>query len=403
MLNELSDGSYTDCGLKVRDSVGNTAALSLGSFTVDTVAPSLSVTSSIPLATQDTTPSFSMEASEASTIAYSESCPGSIDQIQLGSNEITLKELSEGVYSNCTIQLMDAAGNQSPLYTFDSFLIDFTNPTLNLTGPIPSYVNDSTPSLVFGTSEPGTIAYEGACSSTTTSAVAGENEITLNSLGDGQYTDCKLKVTDSAGNTGVLLLGGFKVDTVAPSLNVTTSIPSVTRDTTPSFVVDVSEASAIVYSESCTGSIDQVQLGSNEITLNELSDGNYGNCSIQLTDTAGNQSELHTFAAFLIDSTNPTLGLTTPIANLVNDATPSFVFISTEPGTIVYEGACSSTKTSALTGSNEVTLNSLSDGQYTDCRLKVTDSAGNPGVMALGTSRWILLHLAPRSLRRFFH
>ena len=81
MLNELSDGSYTDCGLKVRDSVGNTAALSLGSFTVDTVAPSLSVTSSIPLATQDTTPSFSMEASEASTIAYSESCPGSIDQI----------------------------------------------------------------------------------------------------------------------------------------------------------------------------------------------------------------------------------------------------------------------------------------------------------------------------------
>ena len=280
---------------------------------------------------------------------------------------------------------MEAAGNQSPLYTFDSFSIDFTNPTLNLTGPIPSYVNDSTPSLVFGTSEPGTIAYEGACSSTTTSAVAGENEIKLNSLGDGQYTDCKLKVTDSAGNTGVLLLGSFKVDTVAPSLNVTTSIPSVTRDTTPSFVVDVSEASAIVYSESCTGSIDQVQLGSNEITLNELSDGNYGNCSIQLTDTAGNQSELHTFAAFLIDSTNPTLGLTTPIANLVNDATPSFVFISTEPGTIVYEGACSSTKTSALTGSNEVTLNSLSDGQYTDCRLKVTDSAGNPGVMALGT------------------
>ena len=51
-----------------------------------------------------------------------------------------------------------------------------------------------------------------------------ENEITLNSLGDGQYTDCKLKVTDSAGNTGVLLLGSFKVDTVAPSLNVTTSI-----------------------------------------------------------------------------------------------------------------------------------------------------------------------------------
>ena len=80
--------------------------------------------------------------------------------------------------------------------------------------------------------------------------------------------------------------------------------------------MDVSEASTIVYSESCPGSIDQVQLGSNEITLNELSDGNYGNCSIQLIDTAGNQSELHTFAAFLIDSTNPALDLTNPNCKL---------------------------------------------------------------------------------------
>ena len=42
-----------------------------------------------------------------------------------------------------------------------------------------SLVNDPTPSFVFSSSEPGTIAYEGGCSSSVAEAVAGMHAITL--------------------------------------------------------------------------------------------------------------------------------------------------------------------------------------------------------------------------------
>ena len=85
----------------------------------------------------------------------------------------------------------------------------------------------------------------------------------------------------------------------------------MTRDTTPSFVIDVSEASEVSYSGSCSSSTTQVQSGSNKITLNALSDGTYSDCSIQLTDAAGNQSTPYALDSFEIDSTSPNLSLTT--------------------------------------------------------------------------------------------
>ena len=169
-------------------------------------------------------------------------------------------------------------------------------------------------SLVFSSSELGAISYVGACSSATTAAVAGENEIALNHLNDGTYTDCELRVTDAAGNVGVLVLSSFTVDTNPPNL-----------------------------------------------------------------------------------------GLSTPIASLVNNSTPSLIFSSSEPGTIVYEGLVQELRPQQFLGENEITL-TISMMAHADCRLKVTDAAGNTRCPGFGQlSRSILLHLAPRSLRRFFH
>ena len=254
-----------------------------------------------------------IDVSEVSEVSYSGSCSSSsTTQVQSGSNKITLNTLSDGIYSDCSIQLTDAAGNQSTPYALDSFEIDSNPPNLNLTTVIAGLLNDSTPSLVFSSSELGTIAYAGACSNAKTSAVAGENEITLNNLNDGTYPDCELKVTDAAGNTSALALDSFTVDTLAPSVTITSQILSLTRDTTPSFVIDVSEASAVAYSGSCSSGTTQVQSGGNEITFNALSDGTYSDCSIQLTDAIGNQGSLYPLGTFRIDTIPPSLNLTTP-------------------------------------------------------------------------------------------
>ena len=54
---------------------------------------------------------------------------------------------------------------------------------------------DPTPDYTFSSTESGTITYGGSCSSSTTSAISGNNTITLSSLSDGTYADCTITIT----------------------------------------------------------------------------------------------------------------------------------------------------------------------------------------------------------------
>jgi len=74
-------------------------------------------------------------------------------------------------------------------------------------------------------------------------------------------------------------------------------------------------------------------------------------------------------------STGSIEGVTT--IGTTSDSTPDYTFASTIAGTITYGGSCSSTTTSASVGNNTITFNTLSNGTYSNCTIKVTDSSGN--------------------------
>ena len=59
------------------------------------------------------------------------------------------------------------------------------------------------------------------------------------------------------------------------------------------------------------------------------------------------------------------------------DTTPNYTFSSSKAGTITYGGPCSSSTTIAIAGNNTITLNTLSDGTYSNCTITVTDNSGN--------------------------
>jgi len=67
----------------------------------------------------------------------------------------------------------------------------------------------------------------------------------------------------------------------------------------------------------------------------------------------------------------------TAVSTPTIDTTPNYTFSSTKAGAITYGGSCSSSTTVAVTGNNTITLNTLSDGTYSDCTITVTDNAGN--------------------------
>jgi len=62
----------------------------------------------------------------------------------------------------------------------------------------------------------------------------------------------------------------------------------------------------------------------------------------------------------------------TAITTPATDTTPDYTFSSTESGTLTYGGSCSSSTTSAISGNNTITLNTLSVGTYADCTITVS-------------------------------
>ena len=78
-----------------------------------------------------------------------------------------------------------------------------------------------------------------------------------------------------------------------------------------------------------------------------------------------------------IDANVPIISMLTQIPSQTSSPTPAFTFTSTKPGTITYNGGCSSPMASAAVGANTITLNTLANGTYGNCTILVTDTGGN--------------------------
>ena len=123
--------------------------------------------------------------------------------------------------------------------------------------------NDTTPSYTFISSDDGIIEYEGSCTSDNKTAVAGSNLIVFNTLKEGNYSDCAIRVKDSVGNrSDPLTLSQFRVDTTAPSVsslypaNGSTSI-SISTGFSITFNESMDESSMSLNNQNnlCLGSV----------------------------------------------------------------------------------------------------------------------------------------------------
>ena len=138
---------------------------------------------------------------------------------------------------------------------------------------------DTTPNYTFSSTESGAITYGGSCSSSTTIAISGNNTIILNSLSDGTYTDCTIKVSktmttkNSETNlSGSLTITSFTTDTTVP----TVSSISTTADNQRS--VSITENITVIFSEAMdttyvtTSTSDSNCAGTIRVSSNNFSD-----------------------------------------------------------------------------------------------------------------------------------
>jgi len=78
-----------------------------------------------------------------------------------------------------------------------------------------------------------------------------------------------------------------KATTVALILEEVTAVWTPNIDTTPNYTFSSTKAGTITYGGSCSSSTTTAISGINTITLDNLSDGTYSNCTITVTDSSG--------------------------------------------------------------------------------------------------------------------
>ncbi|MEQ3695303.1 MAG: putative Ig domain-containing protein [Thalassolituus sp.] len=413
-------------------------------ITVDTLAPSLSEVTAVTSPTNDSTPDVTINVSQAGTLAVGGSC-GSASEgaIAAGNRTITLTQsdnstpLADGTYSDCTVTVTDANGNASSVLTLSAFQVqsDSTAPVISEITPITTsgfgYINDDTPSYTLNSDEAGTISFSGSCGvATPTTVLSGDTTITFAQLNEGSYSDCALKVTDAAGNeSNALNLSTFTVDTTAPSVQTVTAAEVNTASTAASysFTVTYTDPTYNLISPNQTASVNDVTVqdsSGNPLTVtsavwegqspgspqfatytvtppggtwDSADDGTY-NISVnggQVTDYAGNFVPATANAGSLsVDVTVPVISEVTAVSTPTNITTPTYLFSTTEAGTIVYSGGCSSSTTAATLGNNSVTFNSLTEGTYSGCTLTLTDALGNTSDV-LNVSSFVIDSTAP--------
>ena len=186
----------------------------------------------------------------------------------------------------------------------------------------------------------------------------------------------------------VLLFGtAYTVKAQAPIISEVSAVSTPTTDTAPTYVFNSSQAGTIYFSTVCNviSSTTNVVAGVNSINFDialvpgirfsPLPDGHYSG-KFRVENAENGKSEFLYFPDFDVETGPPTIYEVNPVSAITSDATPNYVFNSSEGGTIIYSGSYSGT-TTAVPGNNIITFNTLSPGTYSDCEIKVVDLFGN--------------------------
>ena len=309
---------------------------------------------------------------------------------------------------NATIAFTDTNGNSGNATV--NILSNGTGNTMSASGYITSNANSSgvlypgnsiTFTLVPSVAEPNARSVTGSYNGVplswyTTNSGATYTAVYTVAVGQSNTTYplqiSGVTITDQYGNAS----GPFSGSDVQKTVTATAAtgpitiyqaapIATPTTNTTPSYGFVSTEAGTIHYGGDCSSQTTSAASGLNTVVLNALANGLHSNCTITVTDVAGNISNQLVISPFTvgtgtattyISGEGPTLTQITPVPTTVTTQTPSYSFYSTEAGTVKYSGGCTSPTTSGIFGINTITFSPLMNGVYSACTITEVDSAG---------------------------
>ncbi|HEY6871735.1 MAG TPA: Ig-like domain-containing protein [Geobacteraceae bacterium] len=341
------DGAYTITVSGAKDLAGNIMnSQAVGSFVLDTVAPTVTIMAPASGLIASKTPQLSYNVSDGTVVVKVD---GTVVNKTTGTN---LAQLADGTHT-VLVQATDAATNTGSAQV--TFTVDTTAPTIGSTIPASNALTNSASAISVVLSDGAGVNLQASLAGAVVknnagTAVDGAWSVVGNAivftpttqLADGTYT-VTLYPADTLGNTGTASFG-FAVDTTKPTANgltlspsspvkagavnftltfseaMTTSVQPVVTATRPGIILDTTYTLTGSWQNSTTWK------GSYAFTA-DSGDATYTVKASGAKDVAGNTMAEQTVGTFILDTTPPA----TPVLNAV--ATPTRTATQTITGT----------------------------------------------------------------------
>ena len=361
----LDDGSYT---FRVRATdleaePGETVATR--DFSVDTVDPTVSISSGPNGPVADDTPTFGFTGEAGATFeCYVNEGSASYSPC---SSPYTPATLPDGSYI-FRVRATDTAGNVSPVDTRE-FSVDTVAPNTSITSQALGTTDDTSPTFTFNANE-GNVTFE--CRRDSEPFAPCTSPKTYSSLSEGTH-EFAVRATDTADPAGNVdatpAIESFTIDTVAPTVSIDSGPNGPVADDTPTFGF-TGEAGATFECSVDEGSTSYSPC-SNPHTPATLPDGDYI-FRVRATDTAGNVSPVDT-REFSVDTIAPNTSITSQALGTTDDTSPTFTFNANEDD-VTFE--CRRDNETFAPCSSPKAYSSLTEGPH-KFEVQATDAAGN--------------------------
>ncbi len=358
----LGDGSHT-FDVRATDAAGNTGPDASHVWTIDTIAPAVTITGAPSSPTNSNSPSFAFAADGPATFR----CKLNAGAFATCSSPKAYAGLPDGQHS-FEVEATDAAGNTSTA-AVHAWTVDTDPPAAAITEKPAASSSDPSPSFSFNADEGGS-SFQ--CKLDTEAFFPCASPKALSGLSDGSHT-FSVSAADTAGNIGPAATYTWVVDTGAPVATITTKPSNPSNVSGPALAFSAGETATF----QCK--LDGAGFGacSSPTSYGGLADGSH-TFVVKATDAAGNTGAEVSYT-WTIDTVAPTAAISAQPVDPSNNAAPSFQFGADEAGaTFACKldggafGACSSPKAYAA----------LTDATHT-FRVKATDAAGNTGAEAV--------------------
>ncbi len=369
----LSEGPHTIV-VTVTDGAGNTSSAT-ATFTVDTLAPTVTITSGPMGLTSDSTPTFGFTTAGSPTAIE---CRFDAQVFVTCASSFTPgSALADGMHT-FEVRVRDGAGNLNAA-TRD-FTVDASVPTVTLTAQPLAISNNNAPAVSFTTTGSPTTT---TCRLDAGTPVNCTSPHSFTAVADGSHT-ITVTVADAAGNSSSATTNPFVIDTLSPTVAITNGPAEggLTNDNTPTFTFTVSGATVT----ECRFDAQAFVACAATFTPAALPDGPH-TFEVRARDDAGNTTSAT--RTFTVDATAPTVTLTAQPLPSSNDQDPRVAFTTMGSPTTI---TCRLDAGAPVTCTSPHTFSGVADGTHT-ITVTVSDAAGNSS--SATTSAFVIDTIAP--------